>query len=84
MTVQIKDGKATIPLWAAIVLIVTILLATAGWVALAAEKANNSEHQAISSRVDKVEEAVKAIPLMQKDIGVITAILVERDGKAKP
>lgn len=77
MNVKIADGKATIPLWAAIMLIVTILLATAGWVALAAEKANAVAHDAIDERLNKVEVVIATIPEMQKDIAVIAALLHE-------
>jgi hypothetical protein len=79
MTVRIADGRATIPLWAAITLIVTVLLATIGWVALATEKANNTEHQALDSRLLKVENVMKAIPDIQKDVAVILAIMAEKE-----
>jgi hypothetical protein len=75
MTVHISEGNAKVPLWAVICLIVTILLAAVGWVALATDKANESEHKAISDRVSVVEQATKAIPDMQKDIAVIAAVL---------
>jgi hypothetical protein len=79
MTVRIADGKATIPLWAAVVLIITVLLATTGWVALATEKANNTAHEALDGRLRKVEDVMKSIPDMQKDIAVIVALL--KNGK---
>jgi len=78
VNVKIADGKATIPLWAAIMLIVTILLATAGWVALAAEKANAIAHDAIDLRLNRVEKAIELIPEMQKDIAVIAALLSQK------
>ena len=81
MTVHVTDGKATIPLWAAITIIVTILLATVGWVALATEKANSVEHRAIELRVEKVEKAINSIPEMQKDIAVIAALLAKENKK---
>ena len=80
MTVHIKEGKATIPLWAAISLIVVILIAAVGWIGLAAQRASDAEHKTITTRVQAVEDAVKAIPQMQKDIATImerTASLVK-------
>ena len=71
MTVRIADGKATIPLWAAISLIVTILLGAAGWVALATDKANETAHKALELRIEKVELAIGLMPEMQKDIAII-------------
>lgn len=81
MTIKFENGKATIPLWAAIVLIVTIILATTGWVALATEKANAAAHEAISNRVTKLEQVIASIPEMQKDIAVIAALLNDRSTK---
>ena len=75
MTVNIKDGKATIPLWAAVTIIVTILIAVTSIVSLAKEKESNAQHETLSNRIGSVEEVVKAIPQMQKDISKIIGYL---------
>jgi heme/copper-type cytochrome/quinol oxidase subunit 2 len=75
MKLRLENGNATIPLWAAITLVITILLAATSFVALATEKANNAAHDAITDRVQKVEIIIAAIPTMQKDIAVIAAVL---------
>jgi len=88
MTVHIKEGRATIPLWAAIALAISVIMAAVGWVALASEKANNAQHEVLHQQIEaedarlvNVEKAVEAIPQIQKDVAVITAIITERDGK---
>jgi hypothetical protein len=75
MTVHIKDGRATIPLWAAITIIVTILIAVISIVSLAKERESNAQHETLSNRISTVEEVVKAIPQIQKDISKIVGYM---------
>jgi len=85
MTVHIKEGRATIPLWAAVALVITSILAVAGGLALAAEKMNDAQHEAIkesvnavADRTTKIEKIIEAIPQMQKDIAVILAKIEDK------
>jgi hypothetical protein len=58
MNVKLEQGTAKVPLWAAITMVVTILLASVGWVVAANARASDAEHMAIWNSVKAIERSI--------------------------
>ncbi len=71
MNVKLEQGTAKVPLWAAVCLIVTILLASVGWVVAATSRASDAEHETIWNSVKTIQEDIKEI---KADIKILAGV----------
>jgi hypothetical protein len=80
MNVKLENGTAKVPLWAAICLLVTVLLASVGWVVAATSRASNAEHETIWNSVKTIQEDIREI---KADIKILAGVK-KTDAAADP